>query len=96
LQVGTCLTISAGSGTIQIRFCLRPIAVRPASTIATVEGSGTAVRPGAVICPEPVKDTGDNSFGPGGGLLMPVEVALPVAPLNIPVPPRIVIALVIV
>jgi hypothetical protein len=69
---------------------------RPAHTIATDEGSGTAVRAGAVICPLPVNTTGDKSSGPGGGVFVPVAVAVPVAPLNTPVPPRMVIALVIV
>jgi hypothetical protein len=48
------------------------------------------------MCPLPEKNTGDNSPGPGGGVLNPVPVANPLAPLNIPVPPRMVIALVIV
>jgi hypothetical protein len=72
------------------------MAARPANTIATDDGSGTAVRAGAVISPVPLKNTGDKASGPGGGLFVPLEVAAPVAPLNIPVPPRIVIALVIV
>jgi hypothetical protein len=58
-------------------------------------GSGTGTSAGAVICPAPEKKTGDNSPG-GGGLLVPVPTANPVAPVKMPVPPRIVIELVVV
>jgi hypothetical protein len=64
--------------------------------IGRVDGSGTAARAGALICPDPVTKTGDRSFGPGGGVFVPVPVAVPLAPLNTPVPPRIVIMLVVV
>lgn len=58
-------------------------------------GSGTAVKPGAVIWPPPEKNTGDDWPG-GGGLLVPVPVAKPLAPAKIPVPPRMVIVFVVV
>jgi hypothetical protein len=55
-------------------------------------GSGTAARPGAVICPPPEKETGVGSVvlsGPDGDAV-PVELPDPLAPLKIPVPPLIV------
>lgn len=58
-----------------------------------VAGSGTAAKPGAVICPPPEKETGVVWPGPGGpegGVAVPVAVANPAAPLKIPVPPRMV------
>ena len=56
-------------------------------------GSGTAFRPGAVICPLPEVATVAIKSGAGlpeDAITMPVPVAKPVAPLKIPVPPRIV------
>ena len=57
---------------------------------ATVAGSGTAARPGAVICPLPEKETAVGSVTTTEGIDVPVAVAEPVAPLKIPVPLRIV------
>src|SRR4051812_37828364 len=78
---------------------LLPIAANPArltmpvARSVIVVGSGTAFRPGAVICPLPEKESGVTWPGPGGpegGLATPAAVAEPVAPLKIPVPLRIV------
>jgi hypothetical protein len=58
-----------------------------------VAGSGTTFRPGAVICPLPEVATVPKKLGAGlpeDAIIMPVAVAKPVAPLKIPVPPRIV------
>lgn len=58
-----------------------------------VAGSGTAFRPGAVICPRPEVATVAKKSGaglPDDAITIPVAVAEPVAPLKIPVPPRIV------
>ena len=58
-----------------------------------VAGSGTALRPGAVICPLPEVATVPKKLGAGlpeDSICMPVAVAKPVAPLKTPVPPRIV------
>ena len=58
----------------------------------SVDGSGTALRLGAVICPLPEKEIGVTWFGPGGPegrLATPAAVANPVAPLKMPVPLRI-------
>ncbi len=66
---------------------------RPALSSAIVAGSGTAFRPGAVICPLPEVAKVPIKSGAGlpeDAMSMPVAVAKPVAPLKIPVPPRIV------
>ena len=54
-----------------------------------MDGSGTAFRLGAVICPLPEKEIGVTWFGPGGPEGTPAAVANPVAPLKMPVPLRI-------
>jgi hypothetical protein len=73
------------------RIAARP--ARPVLRSAIVAGSGTAVRPGAVICPLPELATVAKKSGAGlpeGAMTMAVPVPKPVAPLKIPVPVRIV------
>jgi hypothetical protein len=55
-------------------------------------GSGTAVRVAVVICPLPMAVTGVTGLlpiAPGARFEIPFADAKPVAPLKMPVPPRI-------
>jgi hypothetical protein len=92
---GSVSRVLSSRNQVQCLLRITETPARPAIPIprsAIVPGSGTAFRPGAVICPVPEPATVSMKAGsglPDGAMNMLATVAKPVAPLKIPVPPKI-------